>query len=54
MATRSSLIAWGIAIASFGLLGYAYYLQRAEAMAPWPLCIMKRYALARVGVGALM
>lgn len=54
MATRSSLIAWGIAIASFGLLGYAYYLQHAEAMAPCPLCILQRYAFALVGVCALI
>lgn len=37
-----------------GLLSFGLYLQHVEALEPCPMCIMQRYALALVGLGALI
>ena len=49
---RTILIA--IAIACFGVIGVALYLQHAKGMLPCPLCVMQRYAFIVTGVFALM
>lgn len=43
-----------IAIVSFGLLGYALYLQHVEMLKPCPLCILQRYAFLGIGLFALL
>lgn len=37
-----------------GLLGFGLYLQHVQGLEPCPMCIMQRYALALVGVIALL
>ncbi|THF64065.1 disulfide bond formation protein B [Pseudothauera nasutitermitis] len=37
-----------------GLLGFGLYLQHAVGLEPCPMCIMQRYALALVGIVALI
>lgn len=37
-----------------GLLGFGLYLQHVEGLEPCPMCIMQRYALALVGMIALL
>lgn len=36
------------------LLGYGYYLEHVQGLAPCPLCILQRVAFAAVGVVALV
>lgn len=50
----SSLFFSMIAFVSFGLLGYALYLQHVEMLKPCPLCILQRYAFAGIGLFALL
>ncbi len=42
-----------IALASFGLIGVALYLQHVVNLAPCPLCVIQRYAFLAVGIFAL-
>lgn len=37
-----------------GLLGFGLYLQHVGGLEPCPMCIMQRYALAAVGIVALI
>lgn len=37
-----------------GLLGFGLYLQHVQGLEPCPMCIMQRYALAAVGIVALI
>ncbi|WP_114650108.1 disulfide bond formation protein B [Pseudothauera hydrothermalis] len=37
-----------------GLLGFGLYLQHVQGLEPCPMCIMQRYALALVGMIALL
>jgi disulfide bond formation protein DsbB len=50
--TRSLLLS--IAIACFGLIGVALYLQHGLDMLPCPLCVIQRYLFIAVGVFALI
>jgi disulfide bond formation protein DsbB len=50
--TRSLLLS--IAIACFGLIGAALYLQHGMDMLPCPLCVIQRYLFIAVGVFALI
>lgn len=38
-----------IAVISFGLVGYALYLQHVEGYQPCPLCVMQRFAFVAIG-----
>jgi disulfide bond formation protein DsbB len=49
---RTILIA--IAIACFGVIGVALYLQHAKDMLPCPLCVLQRYAFIITGIFALI
>jgi disulfide bond formation protein DsbB len=49
--TRSLLLT--IAVASFGLIGVALYLQHGLDMLPCPLCVIQRYLFLAIGVTAL-
>ena len=52
--TRSWLLADGANLAAFfvclGLLGFGYYLQFVEGLAPCPLCILQRVAFLLLGL----
>jgi disulfide bond formation protein DsbB len=50
--TRSLLLS--IALACFGLIGVALYLQHGLDMLPCPLCVIQRYLFLTVGVLALI
>ncbi|MRW85083.1 disulfide bond formation protein B [Pseudoduganella sp. FT26W] len=50
--TRSLLLS--IAIAAFGLIGVALYLQHGLDMLPCPLCVIQRYLFIAIGVCALI
>jgi disulfide bond formation protein DsbB len=50
--TRSLLLS--IAVASFGLIGVALYLQHGLDMLPCPLCVIQRYLFIAIGVTALI
>jgi len=50
--TRSLLLS--IAIAAFGLIGVALYLQHGLDMLPCPLCVIQRYLFIAIGVFALI
>ena len=50
--TRSLLLS--IALACFGLIGVALYLQHGLDMLPCPLCVIQRYLFIAVGVFALI
>ena len=50
--TRSLLLS--IALASFGLIGVALYLQHGLDMLPCPLCVIQRYLFITIGVFALI
>lgn len=44
----------GLFVACVGLIGFALYLQHAEALEPCPMCILQRYAFfAIAGVAAV-
>jgi disulfide bond formation protein DsbB len=43
-----------IALVSFGLVGYALYLQHAKGYEPCPLCVMQRFAFVAVGFFCLL
>jgi disulfide bond formation protein DsbB len=49
---RSLLLS--IAVASFGLIGVALYLQHGLDMLPCPLCVIQRYLFIAIGVFALI
>ena len=42
-----------IAIAAFGLIGVALYLQHGRDMLPCPLCVIQRYLFLAVGIASL-
>ena len=42
------------ALAAFGLIGVAFFLQTVERMMPCPLCVIQRYAFIVIGIGALI
>src|SRR5690349_18002911 len=42
------------ALAAFGLIGFALYLQHVKQMLPCPLCIIQRYAFIGVGLICLV
>ena len=42
-----------IALACLGLLGFGYYLERVEGLAPCPLCILQRLAYLATGMVCL-
>lgn len=48
---RSELM--GVAIASFGVIAVALYLQHAKGMLPCPLCIIQRYCFLWIGLFAV-
>ena len=50
--TRSLLLS--IAIASFGLIGVALYLQHGLDMLPCPLCVIQRYLFIAIGIFCLI
>ncbi|MYM71684.1 disulfide bond formation protein B [Duganella sp. FT109W] len=50
--TRSLLLS--IALAAFGLIGVALYLQHGLDMLPCPLCVIQRYLFLAIGVFALI
>jgi disulfide bond formation protein DsbB len=50
--TRSLLLS--IALAAFGLIGVALYLQHGLDMLPCPLCVIQRYLFLAIGVCALI
>ena len=50
--SRSLLLS--IAVASFGLIGVALYLQHGLDMLPCPLCVIQRYLFLAIGVFALV
>ncbi|RZT05727.1 disulfide bond formation protein DsbB [Duganella sp. CF402] len=50
--TRSLLLS--IAVAAFGLIGVALYLQHGLDMLPCPLCVIQRYLFIAIGVCALI
>lgn len=52
MNSRTLLLS--IALASFGLIGVALYLQHVVNMAPCPRCVIQRYAFLAVGIVALI
>lgn len=43
-----------ISIVSFGLVGYALYLQHAQGYQPCPLCVMQRFAFVAIGLFSLL
>lgn len=43
-----------IALACFGLIGVALYLQHVVNLAPCPRCVIQRYAFLAVGIVALI
>jgi protein dithiol:quinone oxidoreductase len=43
-----------IALACFGLIGVALYLQHVANLAPCPRCVIQRYAFLAVGIVALI
>jgi disulfide bond formation protein DsbB len=43
-----------IALACFGVVGVALYLQHAVDLAPCPMCVIQRYAFLTVGIAALI
>ncbi len=43
-----------IAIISFGLVGFALYLQFEKGYQPCPLCIMQRFAFIGIGLFSLL
>ncbi|GAB2860273.1 disulfide bond formation protein B [Pseudoduganella ginsengisoli] len=43
-----------IALACFGLIGVAMYLQHVANLAPCPRCVIQRYAFLAVGIAALI
>lgn len=43
-----------IAAISFGLVGYALYLQHVEGYQPCPLCVMQRFAFVAIGLFSLL
>lgn len=49
---RSLLLS--IAVAAFGLIGVALYLQHGLDMLPCPLCVIQRYLFIAIGVFALI
>jgi len=49
---RSLLLS--VAVASFGLIGVALYLQHGLDMLPCPLCVIQRYLFIAIGVFALI
>jgi disulfide bond formation protein DsbB len=50
--TRSLLLS--IALAAFGLIGVALYLQHGLDLLPCPLCVIQRYLFIAIGVFALI
>lgn len=52
MSRRAAFI--GVFLACAGLLGYGYYLEYAQGLAPCALCVMQRAAFAAVGLVALV
>ena len=50
--TRSLLLS--IALAAFGLIGVALYLQHGLDMLPCPLCVIQRYLFIAIGICALI
>jgi disulfide bond formation protein DsbB len=50
--SRTLLIA--IALACFGLLGAAMYLQHVKDLLPCPLCVIQRYLFLAIAVGCLI
>ena len=50
--SRSLLLS--IAVASFGLIGVAMYLQHGLDLLPCPLCVIQRYMFLGVGVASLV
>jgi protein dithiol:quinone oxidoreductase len=51
---KSRLILLLVAIASFGLIGFAVYLQVVKGMLACPLCIIQRYCFIAIGLFALV
>jgi disulfide bond formation protein DsbB len=49
--SRSLLLS--IAVASFGLIGVALYLQHGLDMLPCPLCVIQRYLFLAIGIASL-
>lgn len=49
---RSLLLS--IAVAAFGLIGVALYLQHGLDMLPCPLCVIQRYLFIAIGIFALI
>lgn len=45
---------FGLFLSCVGLLGFGLYLQHVVGLEPCPMCIMQRYALAVVGLIALL
>nr|WP_311529756.1 disulfide bond formation protein B [uncultured Ralstonia sp.] len=43
-----------IAVISFGVVGYALYLQHVDGLQPCPLCILQRFAFLGIGVFSLL
>jgi disulfide bond formation protein DsbB len=52
MSNRNVLLA--IALASFGLIGAAMYLQHVLYLMPCPLCVIQRYLFIAIGLAALV
>src|SRR5471032_1905727 len=52
IASRSLLMS--IALACFGLIGVALYLQHALDMLPCPLCVIQRYLFIAIGIFCLI
>ncbi|TFW16993.1 disulfide bond formation protein B [Duganella callida] len=50
--TRSLLLS--IALAAFGMIGVALYLQHGLDMLPCPLCVIQRYLFIAIGIVALI
>ncbi|WP_373989888.1 disulfide bond formation protein B [Duganella sp. BuS-21] len=50
--TRSLLLS--IALAAFGLIGVALYLQHGLDMLPCPYCVIQRYLFIAIGICALI
>lgn len=43
-----------LALISFGLVGFALYLQHAKGLQPCPLCVMQRFAFVAIGLFSLL
>jgi disulfide bond formation protein DsbB len=54
IAARRRLANVAGALLCFGMIGYALYTQRFDALEPCPLCIFQRMAIFALGVGFLI